>query len=264
MASRTKQKEEARARRLAQEQARLARERQQRRLRMLSGVILAALAVVAVAVAISLGGSSGSSGLQKGANANKTVSDVQQLLNGIPQSGAVLGRPTAPVTMTYYGDLECPICRDFTLNGGWSQLVQNEVRQGKVKVIYRAFQTATPNPTTFQTQQLAALAAGKQNRFWDYMELFYRQQGQEGTNYVTENYLDGLAQQTPGLNVNAWKSARSDPALLAQVQADGAAGNAAGVQGTPTLLFQGPKGKGSPLSGVPSYGDIQKAIKSVS
>jgi protein-disulfide isomerase len=264
MASRTKQKEEARARRLAAEQARLARERQQRRLRMVSGVVLAAIAVVAVAVAISVGGGSGSSGLQKGAGANKTVSSVQQLLSGIPQSGAVLGKSTAPVTMTYYGDLECPVCRDFTLNGGWPQLVQNEVRQGKVKVVYRAYQTATQSASTFQTQQAAALAAGKQNRFWDYMELFYHQQGQEGTNYVTEDYLTGLAQQTPGLNVNAWKSARNDPALLAQVQTDGAAANSAGVQGTPTLFFQGPKGKASPLSGVPSYGDLQKAVQSVS
>ena len=81
--------------------------------------------------------------------------------------------------MTYYGDLECPICRDFTVSGGFPQLVANEVRQGKVKVVYRAFETATPDPTTFQTQQVAALAAGKQNHFWDFTELFYHQQGQE-------------------------------------------------------------------------------------
>ena len=34
---------------------------------------------------------------------------------GIPQSGNALGNPTAPVTLEYFGDLECPICREFTL-----------------------------------------------------------------------------------------------------------------------------------------------------
>src|SRR5947209_16582889 len=55
MASRTKQKEEARARRLAEEQARSERARRQRRVRMLAGVIIGAVAVVAVLIAVSVG-----------------------------------------------------------------------------------------------------------------------------------------------------------------------------------------------------------------
>ena len=37
------------------------------------------------------------------------------LLQGIPQNGITLGNPNAPVTMKYFGDLECPICKEFTL-----------------------------------------------------------------------------------------------------------------------------------------------------
>lgn len=262
MASRTKQKEEARARRLAEESARAERERRQRRLQMLGGVILAAIAVVGVAIAISSGGG-GSSGLQKGGKASATEASVSQLLTGIPQTGNVLGNPKAPVTVDYYGDLECPVCRDFTLSGGWPQLVQNEVRQGKVKVVYRSFETATRDPSVFQTQQVAALAAGKQNRFWNYVELFYKEQGAEGSNYVNPAYLSGLASQIPGLNLGTWKTAQNDSTLTASVQADGAAGNAAGVSGTPTLIAKGPKGTVpvSSSTGVPSYGELQKAIQ---
>jgi protein-disulfide isomerase len=262
MASRTRQKEEARARRVAEEQARAERTRRERRLWMIGGVVLVAVAIVAVAIAISAGGG-GSSGVKTGAQASQVSAQVEQLLGGIPQSGATLGNPNAPVTMTYFGDLECPICKAFTLQGGFPQLVANQVRQGKVKVVYRAFQTATRDPQTFQTQQVAALAAGKQNRFWNFAELFYREQGQEDTSYVTESYLATLAQQA-GVNVSAWRTARNDPTLVSQVQADGAAGTAAGVQGTPTLIFQGPKGKASPPSGVPSYSDLQSAINQVS
>jgi protein-disulfide isomerase len=264
MASRTKQKEEARARRLAEEQARAERARRQRRLRMLGGVVLGAVALVAVAIALSLGGGNKSGGLIKSKKASQpVVATVQSLLAGIPQSGARLGDPKAPVTMTYYGDLECPICQDFTLNGGFPQLVSNDVKAGKVQIVYRAFQTATRDPTVFQTQQVAALAAGEQQRFWNFVELFYHEQGTEGTSYVTESYLDGLAQQVPGLNLNQWKTARNNAALATQVQADGQSATKIGVNGTPTLLFQGPKGTATPSSTVPSYSELEQAVKKV-
>lgn len=231
---------------------------------MLGGVILAAVAVVVVAIAISSGGGGGTNGLQTGAKSTQLVAQVTSLLTGIPQSGATLGNPKAPVTMTYYGDLQCPVCQQFTLNGGFPELVAKDVRAGKVKVVYRAFQTATQNPQTFSTQQVAALAAGKQNHFWDYTELFYRQQGAESSGYVTDSFLNGLARQVPGLGISSWSTARNDQALSGQIVSDNQAGRTAGVQGTPTLLFQGPKGQTTAPSGVPSYSDIQSAIKQVS
>jgi protein-disulfide isomerase len=263
MASRTKQKEEARSRRIEQERLRTAQARRNRRLRMVGGVVLGAIIVVVIAIAISSHTSSGGTGIQSGGKSSQTVAQVNSLLSGIPQSGATLGNPAAKITMDYYGDLECPICRDFTLNGGWPQLVANEVRQGKVKVVYRAFQTATPNAQTFQTQQVAALAAGQQDKFWNYVELFYHEQGTEDTNYVTENYLTTLAQQA-GVNLSTWNADRKNAALAGQVQSDLQSGNSIGVQGTPTLVFYGPKGTTSPSAGVPSYSDLQSAINKVS
>ena len=263
MASRKEQKEAARSRRLEEERVRAQATRRRHRLQLAGGIVLGVVAVLAVVIAISSGGGATANGLQKGAKATTLVSQVNSLLNGIPQSGATLGQPSAPVTMTYYGDLQCPVCRDFTVSGGFPQLVANEVRQGKVKVVYRAFETATPDPSTFQTQHVAALAAGKQKHFWDFTELFYHQQGQEQTSYVTDAYLSGLAGQVPGLNVSAWKSARNDPTLAAQVTSEGVAGKAANVQGTPTLIFKGPKGTVAAPQGVPTYSDLQSAIKQV-
>jgi protein-disulfide isomerase len=259
MASRTKQKEEARARRLAEERERVERAARQRRLQMLGGVVIAAIAVVVVAIAISSGGGGKSGSAQK-----QTIASVSQLLTGIPQSGAILGNPSAPVTMTYFGDLECPICQDFTLRGGFPQLVQNEVRTGKVKIVYTGFQTATRDPAVFQDQQVAALAAGAQGKFWDYTELFYHEQGTEGTGYVNESYLDTLARQVPGLNYTAWRSARSNTALVSKVSSDEQTGTSQGITGTPTLIFTGPKGKAQASSAVPSYSDLQKSIQQVS
>jgi protein-disulfide isomerase len=261
MASRKEQKEAARQRRIAEEQARAEKARRERRLRMLGGLVIGAVAVIAVVIAISSGGGSG--GLKKGKAATQTVAAVTQLLNGIPQSGGTLGNPKAPVTLTYFGDLECPICQAFTLQS-FPQLVSNDVRSGKVKVVYKAFETATRDPTVFKTQQVAALAAGKQNKFWNYVELFYHEQGTEGTGYVTESYLDGLASQVPGLNLSQWKSQRDDASLATEVATEVNSGSQQGITGTPTLIFQGPKGKAQPSDAVPPYSELQQDIQHVS
>ena len=262
MASRKAQREEARARRLAEEKARQERDaanapaaddrrrRDRRRGRL------------AVAIAISSGGGH-KGGLAKGATATKTVAQVQSLLQGIPQDGTRLGNPKAPVTMTYYGDLQCPVCQAFTLNG-FKQLVSKDVRSGKVQVVYKALQTATRDQQTFQLQQVAALAAGQQQRFWNYAELFYHEQGQEDSGYVNESYLDSLAQQVPGLNVNTWRTDRNSSSLGSQINSDANQAAAVGANATPTLVFKGPKGQAQPVSGDLPYDSLQQTINSVS
>jgi protein-disulfide isomerase len=265
MASRTKQKEEARARRLAEERARAERERRQRRLRMILGVVIVAVVVVGVAIAISSGGG-GNSGLQKGTKANKTVSGIETLLAGIPQSGPTLGSPSAKVTVTEFGDLQCPICADFAL-GTEHQLIAKDVRAGKVKLVYRSLETATgngPNPSVFPTQQAAALAAGLQRRAWDYILLFYSEQGTENTNYVTPPYLEGLAKQISGLNFAKWQSDRTSASLTSQVTQDENLASGKGYNSTPTLVVQGPKGTAPAIVGATDYGTLERSIKSVS
>jgi protein-disulfide isomerase len=260
MASRKNQREELRARRIAAENARLEQARR-RRLLVVGGTIAAALVVLVAGIAISSSGSG--TALKKGKQAQQTVNQVQRLLAGIPQSGARLGDPKAPVTLVYYGDLQCSACRAFALDGGLSGLIANDVRSGKVQVVYRGFETATPDPRTFQTQQVAALAAGQQSHFWDFTELFYHQQGAEGTGYVTDSYLAGLASQIPGFNMNSWHAARHDPSLVSQVVSEQQAAGAAGIKGTPTLVFRGPKGSIVVPEAIPSYAQLQQVLQSV-
>ena len=118
------------------------------------------------------------------------MAEVNHLLAGIPQSGNSLGSPTAPVTLQYYGDLECPICRKFTL-GALPPLIRTGSEQGKLRIEYHNLETATREPETFKSQQAAALAAGKQAKMWNFIETFYHEQGAEDSGYVTEQYLRG-------------------------------------------------------------------------
>jgi len=161
---------------------------------------------------------------------------ITSLLSGIPEHGNILGKWKAPVTLVWFGDLQCPICAEFA-QGAFPDLVKRWVRAGKLRMEYRSLQTATLSPTEFRRQQSAALAAGRQDLMWYFVELFYYEEGEQGSGYATEAYLDGLASQVPGLDLAAWLSDRRNPGYVKQIQRDERAAAKEGFQGTPSFLI---------------------------
>ncbi|HEX3617397.1 MAG TPA: thioredoxin domain-containing protein [Solirubrobacteraceae bacterium] len=265
MASRREQKEQARAARLAAAEVAGAAATRRRRLLSFGGII--ATAVIALVVVIAIGTGSGGSGLQSTQQARKTYALVQRELAGIPQHGVRLGDPRAKVTMSYIGDLECPYCRIFTISV-LPQFISSDVRSDKVKLDYRSLCTASChfNTSRFVPQQVAAYAAGRQNLFWQYAELFYREQQDESQPYVTEHFLRGLAGQIPKLDLTRWLTDRKDPALTSQVQADQTFVAHSGLpEQTPEISLTGPRGTVSlPAEAVPTLTWLTHAVSKVS
>jgi protein-disulfide isomerase len=234
--TRKQRREQARTQRKALEDAEASKAA--RRTRMTQLGVVVAVVVVAIVVVLIATGSSGTKAPKietQSAQSQSTVAAVDSVVGGIPQSGNVLGNPNAPVTIAYFGDLQCPVCKQFTL-GAFPQVVQKWVRAGKVRIEYRSLETATREPEEFKNQQVAALAAGKQNKMWQFVELFYHQQGEESSGYVTPAYLEGLARQA-GLNMSKWMSDRNDATLATQVATDAQEANNVGFTGTPSFLI---------------------------
>jgi protein-disulfide isomerase len=157
-------------------------------------------------------------------------------LAGIPQSGNALGSETAPVRLLYFGDLQCPYCRDFSLEV-LPSVIERWVRPGDLRIEYHALETATGEPDVFLAQQVAALAAGRQEKAWQFIETFYGEQGEEGTGYVTDRFLERIAAEIRGIDLAQWKRDRSDPELAREVAADEQTAERAGVTGTPSFLI---------------------------
>jgi protein-disulfide isomerase len=274
MASRKADKEAARQRRLEQEAAAQAATQRKQRL-TIAGSLLIVVIAVAVVLVVVLGGSSSNSGNAGNAShpaskqAKTVAGSIDTLLKGIPQHGTTLGNPKAPVTFTEYGDLQCPICAEFS-EGAEKQLIANEVRSGKVKLVYKSFETATANSPTsseWTAQQSAAYAAGAQGKAWNYILLFYKDQGTEDTSYVNTAFLTGLAKQVPGLNYSKWNTDRLNPTygnLVAAQNKAAASLDFQGQAGTPALIATGPKSQTRPISGNYPYSTVQQMIKSVS
>jgi protein-disulfide isomerase len=275
MASRKEQKERARAARLAQEQHAASKAQRTRRFQMFGGVTVIALIVIVVAIVVSSGGGSPSSGLKHGKAASSVYKTVSAEIGGIPQSGTTLGKPSAKVTLTYWGDLQCPICQEFTLGtngGGLPEFIQKDVRTGIAKVHYESLCTATCQPSdptggtrTFNIQQSASYSAGKQDLAWYYIELFYRQQGAEDSGYATRAFINGIAEQIPKLNLKSWAAGVGSTALVSQVNADQSqATSKFSFDATPSFAITGPKGTASLGSSVLTYSQLAAAVKTVS
>jgi protein-disulfide isomerase len=264
--TRKQRREQARGERKALEQAEAARAKRRARLTQL-GIVVAIVVVVIVGIAIASGGGSKKTVTAGTPQANATTAEVKTLIGGIPQSANTLGDPNAPVTLKYFGDLECPICKEFTLNV-LPTLIPKYVRTGKLKIEYHSLETATREPEVFKTQQEAAYAAGKQNLAWYFIETFYHEQGEEDSGYVNEKYLQGIASQVPGLNLADWTAARSEPAYANEVAADAQAANQAGFTGTPSFLLGKTGGTLSELKAesftetAPYEAAIEKQLKS--
>jgi protein-disulfide isomerase len=239
--TRKQRREQAREQRKALEEEEASRAVRRTRLTQLA-IAVTVVVVAVVVIAIVAGGGSSKSPAKAGSSAEKqAVATVNATVGAsgaspaIPQNGNVIGNPNAPVTLVYFGDLQCPICKDFTL-GALPKIVQQWVRTGKLRIEYRSLETATREPEVFKQQQTAALAAGAQAKMWNYLELFYHEQGEENSGYVTEAYLQSLARQA-GLNMSKWTADRNKPEYGNQVVADAQAANNQGFNGTPSFLI---------------------------
>jgi protein-disulfide isomerase len=195
-----------------------------------AGLVIVAAVVVLSAVLISRSG-----GDEPDAPAERVA-----LLDGIPQDGAWLGRPDAPVVVEEYLDLQCPFCARFAVEE-LPSLIQDEVRTGRVRLRLRL--VSILGPDSAKAARMAA-AARLQDRGWQFAEAFFAAQGTENSGYVTDAFLRERAVEA-GLDVDRALRDRN----LAPVER-ALAGDAGGFQraelgGTPSFRV-GPRG--GPLS----------------
>ena len=79
----------------------------------------------------------------------------------------------------------------------------------------------------------AALAAGKQGKFWEYHDKVY-----ENYNKLSNELLDKFAEEL-NLDMNRFHKDQADPAITALIDRDLREGSRIGVRGTPTVFING-------------------------
>jgi len=227
-------KEQREAARTARAEAE-ARARQQRRLWQLGGALALAAAVV-VAVILAFGGGDEPRERRAGEQLPGQF-EANQRYAGIPQDGIALGDPDAPVTLVEFADLQCPFCRDYS-GTVLPTIVAEYVRTGRVRLVFR--NVAFIGNESVVGAQMAA-AAGLQDKLWEFVEIFYANQGAENSGYVTEDFLRKVGSAVKGLDVDRAMEDRGVGEIQDQLAEAQTEWQSYGLTGTPSFVM-GPTG----------------------
>jgi protein-disulfide isomerase len=243
-----------------------------RALMIAGGVVVVAVIAIVLGVVLSSGNGGGSGGNGGGvldglpatgsatwAGALDGAPDANGLFKGIPQKGLVLGKPTAPVEMQMFIDVQCPLCQDYEVNS-LPTVVRDNIQTGKVQLHLQ--------PWAFLGEQsfsgrLGLIAASFQNKGYEYAKVLYDNQQTENTGWLTSRQMALIAASVNGLNLQKWwsdvngsaaKSIASDVSKLAKQK---------NIQGTPTVLVGCTGGKLADVTTaglVPTLQQTQQAI----
>jgi protein-disulfide isomerase len=231
------------------------------RKRRLQYMIIAGFAAVAVIVALIVISQSGSDDGGGGGGSPSNVRGAAQVdaeLSGISQQGQVLGDASAPVTVTEFGDPQCPVCAAFAEQVA-PELISSEVKSGDVKYQFQPYLIIGPES---KPAMKAALAAGEQGRFFNYLQLFYRNQGEENSGYVTDAFLTSIANAAGVSDMDKWNQSRNSSQWDSVLTNGTNQAESLGFNGTPSIFVQGPNGQKA-LSGF-GLSEIRSAIQQVS
>ena len=122
----------------------------------------------------------------------------------------------------------------------------------QVKLVFKNFPLIR-NHKFAMPAAIAALAAEKQGKFWEFHDLLFKDY-----NRLNEQKIEEIAQQLK-LNMEKFDKDRKDPQIMAMINRDIAEGNQAGVRGTPTVFINGRLLRNRSKAGFQEL--IEKALK---
>jgi protein-disulfide isomerase len=197
-----------------------------RRLIQVGAALIAAAFIVGVLVLVGQSGSDGGGRIQGG-------EETAALFAGIPQDGKLLGSPRAGVTVAEFADLQCPFCAQYA-GDVLPDLVRRYVRRGRVQMELNVVRFLGPDS---DPGARAAVAAGLQDRMWQFAEVFYRNQGVENSGYVDEEFIHDVAAAVPGLDAERLMRDSASARVQRVVAANESRARRLGVTGTPNFFL---------------------------
>jgi protein-disulfide isomerase len=133
--------------------------------------------------------------------------------------------------MVIYSDFQCPFCLAFWQDTE-DQIFQNYVATGKVYVTYRSLGDFI-GPESQKSAE-AAYCASDQEKFWEYHDILFANQGPENSGAFSNARLEAFAQSLK-LDMAAFDACFSGGKYTERVKNDKVDAFAADIKSTPTL-----------------------------
>ena len=161
-------------------------------------------------------------------------------------SGESVGSADTPVVLEVYSDFQCPVCARF-VRDQFPTLKTQFVDTGMLRIESHDIAllgTGTPD----ESLELAtgARGAAAQDRYWQFHDLVFWNQGGENRGDHDAAYLAAVANRA-GVDGTGWDTCMADDAVRNTVRADTSRALGAGINATPTLILNG----GAPAAGLP-------------
>jgi protein-disulfide isomerase len=154
-----------------------------------------------------------------------------------PNGGVLVGDKNAPVTITEYGDFQCPVCA--RLHEAWGPTLEQLIQSGKVKFEFVGLAYLDQGTTESLRSAAAATCAADADQFLAYHDVLYRRQSpMENSGFLTDEQLRSFARQA-GFNDSAFTRCVDSGRYEGWVRENTDAASRRGVRGTPTVLIDG-------------------------
>jgi protein-disulfide isomerase len=154
-----------------------------------------------------------------------------------PNGGALVGNGNAPVTITEYGDFQCPVCA--RLHQAWGPTLDQLVQSGRVKFEFVALAFLDQGTTESLRSAAASTCAADAGQFLPYQDTLYNQQSPtENSGFLTDQRLVAFGRDA-GITDNTFTRCVDSGRYDGWVRKNTDAASSSGVRGTPTVLIDG-------------------------
>jgi protein-disulfide isomerase len=161
-------------------------------------------------------------------------------------SSPVKGPKDAKVTIVEFSDFQCPFCSQA------AALVPDVLKAypDKVNFVYKQFPLTSIHPFALGAAK-AAIAAGKQGKFWEMHDMMFANNKELGVDKLKE-YAGKI-----GLDVPKFEADMNSPETQKQIDQEQAEARSADVQGTPTFFVGGKRLQNRSVDGFKQMIDAQ-------
>lgn len=175
----------------------------------------------------------------------------------VPTMAKFRGSESAKLNLVEFGDYQCPFCEKF-FKETEPILAKEYIDAGKVKFYFLDVSIVGPDSIILAQ---ASWCADEQDKYYEYHDYVYANQGQENSGWGTPDKVKNLVKNIPGMNMEKFNECLDTKKYESRSQQLTQFANQLGLTGTPTM-FVGNSDLGyTKITGAQPYSVFKQVIE---